>query len=162
MLFLKAQMTSCTRFSAPVLDMADDRCVLTGAGVWCDGHFSAGEFCDDASGEGGVDKSFAECGALDAFDEGVHGAVFEEDAAGSGFECAEDVFVEVEGGDDDDCWGGVELLDESGCFESVAVGHADVHADDVGVESLCFGDGLLSCAGFADDGDVSGCLEDGG
>ena len=66
-----------------------------------------------------------------------------------GFECAEDVFIKVEGGDDNDGWGRIELLDESGCFESIAVGHTDIHANDVGVESLCFGDGLLSCAGFA-------------
>ena len=37
--------------------------------------FRAGEFCDDASGEGGARQAFAECGALDAFNECVMGCL---------------------------------------------------------------------------------------
>jgi hypothetical protein len=60
--------------------------------------------------------------------------VFEQEAAGAGLQCFEDVGVGVVGGQDEDMdiLESGELCDLAGGLDPVQLGHANVHEDDVG------------------------------
>ncbi|GAX56866.1 hypothetical protein SO3561_08434 [Streptomyces olivochromogenes] len=92
----------------------------------------------------------------DGVEECVGADVFAEEAAGSGAEGLGDVFVDFEGGEDEDA-GGVEVgvgADGGGGGEAVGVGHADVHEDDVGLVDAGEVDGFFAVGGFVDDFEV--------
>jgi hypothetical protein len=59
-------------------------------------------------------------------------AAFEQEAAGAGAERAEDVLVDLEGGQDDHLCGRRRLEQFGGRGDAVEVGHADVHEHDIG------------------------------
>ncbi len=78
-------------------------------------------------------------------------------------ERVEKVFVELEGGEDDDPDRGEVRVggDLAGGFEPVETWHADVHQHDVGAEGFREGDGLVAIGGLADDVKVASGVEEG-
>ena len=51
------------------------------------------------------------------------------------------------------------MLDAPGGLQAVATRHADVHAHHIGLEALRHGEGLFAGAGFPNNLDVAGGLE---
>jgi hypothetical protein len=80
--------------------------------------------------------------------------VLEQESARSGAQRRVDVFVEIEGGEDEDPDGGGGQ--PAGRLDSVHAGHPDVHEHHVGLGAAGHLDGLLPGAGLTDDGE-SGC-----
>lgn len=125
---------------------------------------AGGELGDEAAGDGGCEEGVAGGDDFDGVEEFAAGGVFEEETRGAGAEGSVDVFVEVEGGQDEHAgafegWVGA---DEEGGFESVEDGHADVHQDDVGEGAAGEVDGLASVGGLPCDGHVGLGVDEGG
>jgi hypothetical protein len=79
------------------------------------------------------------------------GVVFEHESARAGAECFVDVFVESEGGEDQDPRGVVGGNDPAGGLEPVELWHADVHQDHGRVKPRRLGHRFQSVACFGDD-----------
>jgi len=71
-----------------------------------------------------------------------------------------DVFVEVEGGQDDDTRARAGGREPSRGFDPVELRHPHVHEDHVGVETECELHGLGAVLGLPDDVNVVSRLED--
>ena len=85
--------------------------------------------------------------------------VLEQKAAGAGAQPGVDVFVEVEGGEDDDPSVAVGRGDQARRLHPVDLGHAHVHQHDVGGGPLGRGHGLAAGRGFPDDRHVRLALD---
>ena len=85
----------------------------------------------------------------------------EQEAARPGAHAFIDVFVEVEGGEDEDACVLVAPAEQpAGGFDPVEAGHAHVHQHDVGFQFGGELDGLIAVGGFADDLEVVVDLQD--
>ena len=83
-------------------------------------------------------------------------ATFEQEAAGACVERAEDVFVELECRQHQHAGRGERRVgcDAPCCFQSVHLGHADVHHDDGGIQRAHLFERLRAGGGLADDANV--------
>ena len=122
-----------------------------------------GELLDHAAGHTGREERLA------ARDEAHRGqqvdrlGVLHEESAGAGAERLEDVLVEREGREDHDPDGGEAGVggDLAGGGETVELGHADVHQDDVGLLLARERERLAAVARLADHPDVVLGVEEG-
>ncbi len=131
-----------------------------GGGVGGEG---LGEASDEAAGDGGVEERAAVGDGAHRRGEVFGRDVLEDEAAGAGLEGPVDVFVGVEGRQDDDLEGPVGLFEDgSGGGKAVHFRHADVHQDDVGSVLAGGVDGFEAVAGFGDDVDVGLVVQDHG
>lgn len=98
--------------------------------------------------------------ATDRVGDVVGVSVLEDGTAGAGFEGAEHVLFEVEGGDDEDGGQVAAALSDDlpGRGQAVAAGHAHVHADDVGTRTAHHRHRLRTARRPTDDLDVPGVL----
>ena len=105
------------------------------------------------AGDVGRDEGVAVRGRLDRLDQQRGARVLQQEPPGAGLEGAEDVLVEVEGGDDDDRdrvrdAGAGQL---AGGLHAVDAGHPDVEEADVGAQLAGDGHRLVPVRGLADD-----------
>src|SRR5579884_341789 len=122
------------------------------------GHLAAlHEAIDQPPCHGGREQGVA-CGdGAHAADDVRRGCVLEQEPAGPGLQGCDDVFVEVEGGEDDHARplsARVAGDDLTGRLDAVHLRHADVHQDDVRIERSRSGDSGGAVGGLARDLDV--------
>jgi hypothetical protein len=117
---------------------------------------AAGEFFGDGRGDAGL----AGVDGADGVEQLVDGHSLEQIGAGSCLECAVDVLVAVEGGEDDEAGGGRFGADAGDGVDAAELGELQVHEGDVGSEGAVEGDGFESVGGFADDLDAGHDLEE--
>ena len=86
--------------------------------------------------------------------------VLEQEAAGTGLECGEDVLVEMERRQDGHRWRVGGGQDAPGRFQAVHARHPDVHQDDVGAQGGRRRAGLHTIGRLADHLDVVAAVED--
>jgi hypothetical protein len=137
-----SRRTSCSR-------LVTDRGSGEGLAAWSGGG-SVNVGGDEASGKARGEEGVAGGDGADGGVQVVGRCVLEQETAGSGAQCSEEVLVQVEGGEHQDtgvaCGG-----DAAGGLDAVHVGHADVHEDNVGPVFGRCGDRLAAGAGGAHD-----------
>ena len=102
---------------------------------WTDGAGAPAELLDQLTGGARCQQGVTRCDHADRFEQPVGLGVFGKEPAGPRPECGVDVFVVVEGRQDQHASGrGSWILHESpGGLESVDSGHSDVHQHHIGV-----------------------------
>src|SRR5579862_292963 len=111
--------------------------------------WATAEVLDQAAGDGRGEQRLAGAGRADGAGQLLTGGVLEQEAAGSGFHGVVDVLVKVEGGQHEDLGPAAGLGELGGGLDPVESGHADVHQDDVRVQSARLGQCLASVPGLA-------------
>jgi len=97
-----------------------------------------------------LQETFTAGGGANGLDEFVGGNVFEQIANSAGPQAIEDQLVVIESGDDDDPCGRVGGQQAARGGNAIERGHAQVHQDDVRLESVGRGQRLQAIAGLAD------------
>jgi len=111
----------------------------------------SGELAEDAGAELGV----ALVGGANGIGKGFGGGVFEEVADGSFAEGGGDIFIIVEGGEDEDFWGrAIAPMQSSGGGDPIHPWHPNVHQHHIGVQDLYLLHRCFATVGFADHRDV--------
>ena len=128
-------------------------------GAYGRGGRPGGEPFDQPLGDSGVEQRVALRDGADGLDELTGRGVFQQESAGTTAQRGIDLFVEVEGGQDQDL-GVLGSGDAPGGLKPVDSGHADVHEDHVRLFGPDQGDRLLARGRLADDEEVGGGLED--
>jgi len=85
----------------------------------------------------------------------------EQESRSSGPQGVKDVVIVVEGGEDEDARGVVDVGEQAaGCLDAINGGHADVHQHDIGAQAAHQGRDGRSGLGFADHRDVGLGVDD--
>jgi hypothetical protein len=111
-------------------------------------------FCD-----GGGDQRSSAVNCLDGGEELINGHSFEEIGFCAGLEGAEDVFVSIESGKDDESCDGVVGTNLQDGVNPAKIGKLQIHQRDVGFQGAVELDCLDSVAGLAYDFDVGHDVE---
>ena len=122
---------------------------------------AGGDVGDEAPGHAGREQRVAPGDHPDRLEQLGWFGVLDQEAASPGAEGLVDVFVGLEGSQDDDLDPGQVLVgrDAPGGFQAVDAGHPDVHQDDVGALAAGEVHGLLAIRGLTDDVQVLGRVD---
>src|SRR3990172_1019578 len=112
------------------------------------------------SGDGWCQRRVASRHGADGVDDVLGRRILEQEAAGAGAQRLESVFVEIEGGQDEDPRRGLDGDDAPGRLEPVDARHADVQDRHGRPEAPHQADGLGTVGTLADDAQVGLAVED--